>query len=57
VDGDFDVDEVDLATLVSHFNTSNATHAQGDLNYDGQINIADLDLMFAQYCLTLAVAS
>ena len=36
---------------------ANPTQADGDFNGDGAINVADLDYMFAQYGLDLAVVS
>ena len=57
LDGDFDVDDGDLSIFNSHLGMSNPTQADGDFNGDGAINMADLDLMFAQYGLELAVVS
>jgi len=57
LDGDFDVDGDDLAVIDANFGMSNPTQADGDLNQDGAIDIADLDLFFAQYGLELAVVS
>jgi hypothetical protein len=57
LDGDFDVDDADLAILNTNLWMSSPTQADGDLNGDGSINAADLDLMFAQYGLELAVVS
>jgi len=36
---------------------SNPTQADGDFNGDGYVDAADLDLMFSQYGLQLAVVS
>jgi hypothetical protein len=54
LDGDWDVDDFDADALIDK-GMSNPTHDDGDLNGDGTINVDDLDLMFAQYGLGLAV--
>jgi hypothetical protein len=56
LDGDFDVDALDLDTLVDNLGMSSPTWANGDLNGDGTIDEDDVDLIFAQYGLDLAVA-
>jgi hypothetical protein len=56
LNGDFVVNDTDLTTLVNSFGMSSPTHADGDLNCDGHIDNADMDLMFAQYGLELNVA-
>jgi hypothetical protein len=43
--------------LADNVGMSNPTHDDGDLNGDGDIDIDDLDLLFAQYGLELAVVS
>jgi hypothetical protein len=48
-------DDTDLATLTANLGASSATHSQGDLNGDGHVDVADRDLMFAQYGLNLDV--
>jgi hypothetical protein len=53
LDGDYDVDDVDLDILGDHIGMTNPTRADGDLNGDGVIDNTDLDLMFAQYGLEL----
>jgi hypothetical protein len=57
LNGDWKVDEMDASILASNSILSNPTQAQGDLNADGDIDIADLDLMFAQFGLELDVVS
>ena len=58
LDGDFDVDDDDLVIFDGNLGMSNPTWADGDFNnMDGHVNAADLDLMFAQYGLELAVVS
>ncbi len=57
LDGDFDVDDADLAVIGDHAGMTGATRAQGDLNGDGAVTIADLDLAYAVYGLELSIAS
>jgi hypothetical protein len=57
LNGDFLVDGLDLEMLADNVGMSNPTHDDGDLNGDGDIDIDDLDLLFAQYGLELAVVS
>lgn len=57
LDGDFDVDDDDLGIFDENWGMANPTKADGDFNGDGSINAADLDYMFAQYGLGLAVVS
>lgn len=52
-DGDYDVDDADLAVIDQHFGMTGATHATGDLNGDGVVTLADAELAFAQYGLAL----
>jgi hypothetical protein len=57
LDGDYDVDDDDVDSLVGNMQMSNATWADGDLNGDGSVNYLDVDLIFAQYGLNLDVAA
>jgi hypothetical protein len=57
LDGDFDVDGFDVQILDGNVGMSNPTRAHGDLNGDGLINWADVDLAFAQYGLNLEVVA
>ena len=56
-DGDFDVDEFDLDVIADNGNMTGATWADGDLNGDGAVTMADLDLALAQYGLALSVVA
>jgi hypothetical protein len=53
LDGDYDVDDVDMDILGDNLGMANPTRADGDLNGDGVIDNADLDLMFEQYGMEL----
>jgi len=53
LDGNFEVDDADLQTINDNFGMTGATYADGDLNGDGTIDIADVDLAFAQFGLGL----
>jgi hypothetical protein len=59
LNGDWIVDELDGDILFNNYlaSTANPTRAQGNLDGDTDIDIHDLDLMFAQYGLELAVVS
>jgi hypothetical protein len=59
LNGDHRVDEADGDILYNNWlsGVQNPTHAQGDLDGDGDIDIYDLDLMFAQYGLELDMVS
>jgi hypothetical protein len=57
LNGDFAIDDDDLQILSDNYGSSGATWADGDLNGDGNVTRADMDLMFAQYGLTLTTAS
>jgi hypothetical protein len=57
LNGDWTVDDADLEILVDNWNVSEPTWADGDLNGDGDITMDDVDLLFAQYGLGLAVVS
>ncbi|MEX2308924.1 MAG: right-handed parallel beta-helix repeat-containing protein [Pirellulales bacterium] len=57
LDGDLAVDDDDLQVISDNYGMSNATWADGDLNGDGYVEFADLELAFAQYGLELAVVS
>jgi len=56
-DGDYDVDAADIAVIDQHGNMTGATWADGDLNGDGTVTMADLDLAYAQFGLELDVVS
>ncbi len=56
-DGDCDVDDADLAVIVTNANLTGAVWADGDLNGDGAVTVADLDLAYSQYKLDLDVAA
>jgi hypothetical protein len=56
-DGDFDVDDDDLAVIDANANMSGATWVDGDLNGDGTVDAQDLALAFAQFGLALDVAA
>lgn len=57
LNSDFAVDDLDAAIMAAHMGMSNPTWADGDLDDDNAITLADLDLMYAQYGLDLAVVS
>jgi hypothetical protein len=57
LNGDLAVDDDDLAMLGDNIGMANPTQADGDLNGDGQVNYADLDLAFAMYTLELDTAA
>jgi hypothetical protein len=57
LDGDFDVDDDDLATFDDNLGTSNPTYEDGDFDGDNDVDADDLELMFAQYGLQIAVVS
>jgi hypothetical protein len=48
-DGDWDVDDADLLVISNHAGMTGAAWADGDLNADGQVTAADLDLALIQY--------
>lgn len=52
LDGDGDVDLVDLATLLSNYGGSNATFEQGDLDRDGDVDLTDLAMLLTAYGTT-----
>lgn len=53
VDGDQDVDLVDLATLLSNFGLpSGATLSQGDLDGDGDVDLVDLATLLTNFGLS-----
>ncbi|RIK84697.1 MAG: hypothetical protein DCC67_04620, partial [Planctomycetota bacterium] len=54
-DGDWDVDDADLAVIGAHAGLAGASWADGDLDGDGAVTIDDLDLALAQYGLGLNV--
>ena len=49
LDGDFDVDNSDIQTIIDNQGMTNPTYADGDVNEDGVIDQLDLDLAFAQF--------
>lgn len=49
------INDFDLTTLVDNFGLTGAMYEDGDLNGDGSVTQADLDLMFAQYGLEFSV--
>lgn len=57
LNSDYGVDDLDAAILANHMEMSNAAWADGNLDDDNAITLADLDLMSAQNGLDLAVAS
>jgi hypothetical protein len=57
LDGDFDVDDDDLAIFDDNLGMSSPTYEDGDFDGDGDVDAADLDQMFAQCGLQLAVVS
>jgi hypothetical protein len=57
LNGDWVVDDLDADILGDHYYDANPTHADGDLNGDGDITESDIDLMFAQWGLELEVAA
>ena len=52
-DGDFDVDDDDITTITDNLGMSGADYDDGDLNGDGEVDLDDLDLAFAQYALDI----
>jgi hypothetical protein len=56
LNGDWAVDALDAEILDDHWFDSEPAYEDGDLNGDGDVNADDIDLMFAQYGLELAVA-
>jgi hypothetical protein len=57
LNGDWIVDALDSDILVDNLDVQNPTQAQGDLDQNGVIDIADLDIVFAQWGLDIDVAS
>jgi hypothetical protein len=57
LNGDWAVDDDDLGLLADNIGLANPTQADGDLNGDGQVNYADLELAFAMYGLELDTAA
>jgi hypothetical protein len=57
LNGDFAVDDLDADILGDNYGMADPAWADGDLNGDGAIDAADVELMFAQHGLELAVAS
>jgi hypothetical protein len=57
LDGNWVVDEADLQFIYDNDQMSNPTQADGDLDVDGDIDLADLDLAFAQLGLQLTLVS
>jgi len=59
LNGDWTVDELDSDVLYNNWltNLPNPTQTDGDLDADGDIDIHDLDTMFAQFGLELDVVS
>lgn len=53
VDDDGDVDDDDLGVIGTNYGMTGATRANGDVNGDGVIDLADLDLAFAQFGIVL----
>ncbi len=55
VNGDRQVDLVDLAILLAHFGTpSGATLAEGDFDVDGDVDLSDLSRLLANFGMTCA---
>jgi hypothetical protein len=53
LDGDWDIDLGDLATLLAHYDiTSGMTYWDGDLDFDGDVDLADLAALLAVYDTT-----
>jgi hypothetical protein len=46
LNGDFRVDAVDVAILTSNLDDTGVTHSIGDVNGDGVVTLADLDLVY-----------
>jgi hypothetical protein len=51
LDGDLDVDADDLEIVYSNAGMATPTFQDGDFNFDGAINEADLDIALAQFML------
>jgi hypothetical protein len=50
LDGDCDVDLVDLGILLAHYGQSgDVSYADGDLTGDGVIDLSDLGILLAHY--------
>ncbi|MBN1853378.1 MAG: hypothetical protein JW829_11665, partial [Pirellulales bacterium] len=56
-DGDFDVDDDDLAVISANAGMTGATWEDGDLNGDGEVTVEDLDLALALFGLDLDLVS
>lgn len=57
LNGDYIVDITDLDTIKSHLYMANPSHANGDINGDGQINATDIDIAFAQFGIGLSLVN
>lgn len=51
LDGDLDVDDVDLQVIFDNAGMPNPTFYDGDFNFDGEVDADDLDIAMAQYGL------
>jgi 3-phytase len=49
LDGDGDVDLVDLAKLLGHYGDTGVEYADGDLDGDGTVDLCDLTMLLAVY--------
>ena len=53
LDGDLDVDDDDIETLVDNWGMSNPDYEDGDLNNDNVIDQDDLDIAYALFGLEI----
>jgi hypothetical protein len=52
LDGDYDIDLADLATLLAHYETTGTVYTDGDLDRDEDVDLSDLAALLAVYGTT-----
>ncbi len=57
LDGDCDIDLLDLSTLLVHFGAADASMEQGDGDLDGDVDVADLERLLARFGTTCGTAN